>query len=61
MTWNGCVPDPEYSLHDYPLISRLIIGGNIAIILWGAMSTYQCQRAYKAKHHAADESGAPLL
>ena len=61
MTWNGCVPDPEYSLHDYPLISRLIIVGNIAIILWGAISTYQFQRAYKAKHHAADESGAPLL
>lgn len=50
MTWNGCVPDPEYTLHDYPLISRLIIVSNIAVVLWGAITTYQFQRMYKLKH-----------
>ena len=59
--WNGCVPDPELSLHDYGLISRLIITANIAVVLWGAISTYQFSRAYNKKHSAADETSQRLM
>lgn len=61
MTWNGCVPDPEYTLHDFALISRLVIVANIAVVLWGAISTYQFSRAYRAKHAGADETSGRLF
>lgn len=59
--WNGCVPDPELSLHDYELISRLIIVANIAVVLWGAISTFQFSRAYRKKHGAADATSQRLM
>lgn len=47
MEWNGCVPDPEHSLHDFPMIARLLVMLNITIVLWGAISVLHTVKVHK--------------